>query len=56
MDDKSGYDYVKLSLNSRIYFGLEWCGWYFVYNIILFGWKVSVYFYYIIGMVVISYV
>ena len=25
MDDKSGYDHVKLSPNSRTYFGLEWC-------------------------------
>ena len=29
-DDKSGYDHVLLSTESRTYFGLEWRGWYFV--------------------------
>ena len=30
--DKSGYDHVRLSPNSRTYFGLQWNGWYFVFN------------------------
>lgn len=56
MDDKSGYDHVKLSSNSRTYFGLEWNGWYFVYNTIPFGWKASAYLYHTIGMAATSYV
>ena len=56
MDDKSGYDHVKLSPNSRTYFGLEWCGWYFVNNRIPFGWKASAYLYHTISMAAISYV
>ena len=55
MDDKSGYDYVRLSPKSRTYFGLEWCGWYFVYNTIPFGWKASAYLYHTIGMAATSY-
>lgn len=55
-DDKSGYDYVRFYFCSFIFFGIEWKGWYFIYIIFLFGWKVSVYIYYIIGMVVISYI
>ena len=30
MDDKSGYNHVKSSPNSRTYFSLEWCRWYFM--------------------------
>ena len=56
MGDKSGYDHVKLSPNSRTYFGLEWCGWYFVYNKIPFGGKASAYLYHTIGMAVTSHV
>ena len=50
MHDKSGYDHVKLSSTSRTYFGLEWKGWYFVFNTIPFGWKASEYLYHTIGM------
>lgn len=56
MDDKSGYNHAKLSSNSRTYFGLEWNGWYFVYNTIPFGWKASAYLYHTIGMAATSYV
>ena len=56
MDDKSGYDHVKLSSTSRTYFGLEWKGWYFVFNTIPFGWKASAYLYHTIGMAATSYV
>ena len=31
IDDKSGYDYILLSLNSQLYFGIEWQGWWLVY-------------------------
>ena len=56
IDDKSGYDHVKLSSTSRTYFGLEWKGWYFVFNTIPFGWKASAYLYHTIGMAATSYV
>lgn len=50
MDDKSGYDHVRLNVNSTCYFGLEWMGWYFVFNTIPFGWKESAYIYHTIGL------
>ena len=56
MDDKSGYDHVELSEESRKYFGLQWQGWHFVYNTIPFGWKGSVYVYQSIGMADTSYI
>ena len=56
MDDKSGYDHVKLSSTSRTYVGLEWKGWHFVFNTIPFGWKASAYLYHTIGMAATSYV
>ena len=49
-DDKSGYDHVLLSPESRPYFGFEWGGWYFTSNTIPFGWKVSAYVYHSIGL------
>ena len=56
MDDKSGYDHVEISEESRKYFGLQWQGWYFVYNTIPFGWKGSAYVYHSIGMAATSYI
>ena len=49
-DDKSGYDHVLLSPESRPYFGFEWGGWYFTSNSIAFGWKASAYIYHSIGL------
>ena len=49
-DDKSGYDHVLLSPESRPYFGFEWGGWYFTSNTIPFGWKASAYVYHSIGL------
>ena len=49
-DDKSGYDHVLLSPESRPYFGFEWGGWYFTSNTIPFGWKASAYIYHSIGL------
>ena len=49
-DDKSGYDHVLLSPESRPYFGFEWGGWYFTSNSIPFGWKASAYIYHSIGL------
>ena len=55
-DDKSGYDHVCLSTESRTYFGLEWSGWFFVFNTLPFGWKASAYLYHSIGVVATSYI
>ena len=32
LDDKSGYDHLLLSEDSRTYFGTQWGGWFFTYN------------------------
>ena len=50
MDDKSGYDHILLTEESRQYFGLYWKGWYFVYNTIPFGWGPSAYVYHTVGV------
>ena len=55
VDDKSGYDHVRLSEDSRSYFGIQYGGWFFVYNTIPFGWKLSAYVYQQIGLVATSY-
>ena len=56
LDDKSGYDHVELSEESRKYFGLQWEGWFFVFNTIPFGWKASAYVYHSVGMAATSYI
>ena len=48
--DKSGYDHVLLTPESRPYFGFKWGGWYFASNTIPFGWKSSAYIYHSIGL------
>ena len=45
LDDKSGYDHIKLTQESKTFFGLRWKNWYFVYNTIPFGWSPSAYIY-----------
>ena len=49
-DDKSGYDHVMLSEESRTFFGLCWKGWFFVYNTLPFGWSPSAYIHHTIGL------
>ena len=51
LDDKSGYDHL-LSVESRTFFGMQWGGWYFVYNTLPFGWKISPFVYHSTGLVV----
>lgn len=51
MDDKSGYDHLLLADASRTYFGIQWGGWYFVYNTLPFCWKVSPFVYHSTGLV-----
>ena len=50
LDDKSGYDHILLTQESRKYFGLFWEGWFFVYNSLLFGWGPSSYVYHSVGL------
>lgn len=50
IDDKSGYDHVLLERDSRIYFCVQFGGWFLVYNAIPFGFITSVYIYQTIGL------
>ena len=52
LDDKSGYDHLLLAPESRTYFGIQWGGWYFTYNTLPFGWKLSPYIYQTTGLMV----
>ena len=49
-DNKSGYDHILLTQESRKYFGLFWEGWFFVYNSLPFGWSPSSYVYHSVGL------
>ena len=52
LDDKSGYDHLLLSVESRtLFFGMQWGGWYFVYNTLPFCWKISPFVYHSTGLV-----
>ena len=50
MDEKSDYDHILLTEESRQYFGLYWKGLYFTYNTIPSGWGPSVYVYRRVGL------
>ena len=50
LDDKSGYDHILLTEESRTFFGIQWGGWYFTYNTLPFGWKISPYVYHSTGL------
>ena len=50
LDDKSGYDNLLLSEDSRTYFGIQWGGWFFTYNSLPFGWRISPYVYHSTGL------
>ena len=52
LDDKSGYDHFLLTEDSPEFFGIQWGGWYFVYNTLPFGWKISPYVYHSTGLLV----
>ena len=41
---------------SRIFFGIQWGGWYFVYNTQPFGWKISPFVYHSTGLVVSNFI
>lgn len=50
LDDKSGYDHILLTESSRPFFGIQWGGWFFTYNTLPFGWKVSPFIYQTTGL------
>ena len=50
LDDKSGYDHILLTDESRTFFGIQWGGWYFTSNSLPFGWKISPYVYHTTGL------
>lgn len=50
IDDKSGYDHVFLSENSRTYFGIQFGGYYMVYRTLLFCFKSSAYINHTLGV------
>ena len=50
LDDKSGYDHILPTEDSREYFGLYWKGWFFVFNSLPFGWSPSAYVYHNVGL------
>ena len=50
LDDKAGYDHILLTEESRTFFGIQWGGWYFTYNTLPFGWKISPYVYHTTGL------
>ena len=54
LDDKSGYDHIFLTQSSRFLFGIQWGGWFFTYNTLPFGWKVSPFIYHTKGLLVTS--
>ena len=39
VNDKSGYDHLFLTEQSRVFFGIQWGGWIFLYNTLRLGGK-----------------
>ncbi len=44
-DHKSGYQHVQLSPESQAYFGVQWAGWFFVFQTLPFGFKPGAFIY-----------
>ena len=55
-DDKSGYDHVLVTENSKTYFGVQWAGWYLTFNSLPFGFKASAFVYQSIGLLATNYI
>ena len=49
-DEKSAYQGIKRSENSKTYFGVQFGGFYFQYTVLPFGWSISPFVYQTIGM------
>ncbi len=56
LDDKSGFDNVKLSPNSYSLVGFQWGGFYFQFRTLCFGFKLSSYIYHTINLQPTSYI
>ena len=54
-DEKSAYDGVRLTRESRQFFGLQFGGWFMQYTTLPFGWSIAPYIYQTIGMQVTSF-
>jgi hypothetical protein len=54
LDDKSGYDNVLMSENSKSLLGFQWGGHYFQCNTLPFGWKNSAFVYHTLNLQAIS--
>jgi hypothetical protein len=51
LDDKSGYDHIFfMTIVVRSIVGFQWGGWYFTYNTLPFGWKISPFVYHTTGL------
>ena len=50
LDDKSGYDHISLTKESRAFFGLYWKGWSLVFTTLPFGWIPRAYIYHFTGL------
>lgn len=56
IDDKSGFDNVSISQNSKKFVGFQWANYYFVFNTLPFGFKLSSYIYHSLNLSVVSYI
>ncbi|WAR14863.1 hypothetical protein MAR_004968 [Mya arenaria] len=56
LDDKSGFDNVRLNENSYKYVGFQWAGYYFYFKTLVFGFKLSSYIYHTLNLQVASYI
>ncbi|MES9884567.1 MAG: reverse transcriptase domain-containing protein [Sedimenticola sp.] len=56
LDDKSGFDNVLLSQNSQKFVGFQWGGYYFCFNTLPFGFKLSSYIYQTLNLQPTSYI
>ena len=52
LDDKNGFQHVKLHSSSETYFAFEWKGYYFTFSVFPFGWKASAFIYHSLGLAV----
>ena len=55
LDDKSGYDHIFLTQSTRLFFGIQWRGWFFTYNTLPYGWKIFPFIYHTTGLLATSF-
>ena len=56
IDDKSGFDNIFLHKNSQTLVGFQWAGYYFCFKSLVFGFKLSSYFYQMLNLQATSYI